>query len=749
MKSKKQFPFFRHPLAGLLAICAMLVFAGAAWTLGDAPAPATQKIATAELTSLAGTRVVSLPNRLEAADFDPKGGTVRYRLSVELAQMPTRPLGIYVPKISQSGRASLNGDDIGSCETGPLPWIRCLNRPYLFVPPLHEWRLGANTIEFEVFATKLQMNGLSTIQIGDAEALELGPYRMRMFLQVELTKGLTWISFALGLIALSLSLLLRRAPVYFWFALTALASGFASFNIIIDRYLIDIAFYNWFIFAARLVSVPLLLLTLEAFFQKIDWPPWLKRALIVYTIVSPLIAIPLGNDRAGFALLYAPVAVAAFWLVQRTIRWTWQSRWPFDIAVTAIFSSMFVVGLFDWVRLMGGAPFESIFLLSYAFAGALIVFGALLASQMASSMIASREIRATLEHKVAERTTQLAQALRNIEEMERTALRLTENIPVGTYVVETGLNKNLHIAFASDRLLEILGVTRAKFDANSKVLFRSIHPEDYAGFVQSMSSAMAEFKTHQWTGRIQVNGVTRWVHVESNPRRLQGGIILWEGVVTDITEKKAAETALTQANAALVVAESERSRLEEREILLSDMHDGFGSQLAGLRFMLAEDKLDRKELSDALNDCAADLYLVIDTLSSTDNTLADAMADFRYRSERRLAEAPAKIHWALTLDDIPKQPQRQILQIMRIVQEALINALKHAGARNIWIEAGYAPARRSLTISVADDGAGMPQNARRGRGLINMARRARDLDAELAWNARAPGTEARLTMTIR
>ena len=197
-----------------------------------------------------------------------------------------------------------------------------------------------------------------------------------------------------------------------------------------------------------------------------------------------------------------------------------------------------------------------------------------------------------------------------------------------------------------------------------------------------------------------------------------------------------------------MVAEGERSRLEEREILLRDMHDGFGSQLASLRFMLAEDKLDRKELNDALNECAADLYLVIDTLNSVDNTLADAMADFRYRSERRLAEAPAKIHWALELDDIPAQPQRQILQILRIVQEALANALKHAGARTIRIEAGYAPARRSLTISVADDGAGMPHNARRGRGLINMARRAKELDAELTWNVRQGGTEARLTMTI-
>lgn len=703
----------------------------------------------AELFAAGGARNVSLPNILDSGDFDPAGGRVRYRLSVTLPATPERRLGIYVPRMSLSGALALNGKDIGACENGELEWLRCLHKPQLYTPPLSMWRTGENIIEFEIYASARQQSGLTKVFVGDAEQLATGPHRARFLLQYVLPFSLTVVSLVLGLIALSVGLLLRGEPIFIWFAMTSFAAATANLNVIVQRAYFDPALFSWLIYAARMVSAPFLGMMLLTFFPREKIPKWVPVGVIFYAVAGPLLAALLGNTRIVFAALYAPVFLAAPAVLALMAVWTWRSPRPRHVFATAMFAAVVATGLLDWTRLTGHAAFDGLFLLTYVYSGIMVVTGAVLVNIMASSIITAGEMRATLEHKVAERTAQLKQALHDIEDMERTALKMTENIPIGTYVAERGPGKLRRFVFLSDRFLKLLKLRREEALADPSCAFRSIHPDDYQSFLNSSHGATEALVPFRWTGRLLVNGQVRWVEVESAPRPLREGGALWEGVVSDITEKKAAETALTQANAALVVAESERSRLEEREILLSDMHDGFGSQLASLRFMLAEDKLDRKELNDALNDCAADLYLVIDTLSSTDNTLADAMADFRYRSERRLAEAPAKIHWALTLDDIPKQPQRQILQIMRIVQEALTNALKHAGARNIWIEAGYAPARRSLTISVADDGAGMPQNARRGRGLINMARRARDLDAELAWNARAPGTEARLTMTIR
>ena len=273
----------------------------------------------------------------------------------------------------------------------------------------------------------------------------------------------------------------------------------------------------------------------------------------------------------------------------------------------------------------------------------LLVAGGMLVNSLASSIMAARELQRTLEQNVESRTAQLANALQSIKDMERTALKLTENIPVGTYVLETNINNDIHFTFVSDRLLKIVGASRQSILADTKVLFRNIYADDYPDFVASMNAALADRTPHRWTGRGLVKGEVRWLRLEANPRFIDDGTVLWEGVVTDITDLKAAEAALKKASDDLLAIEIERTRLEEREIMLRDMHDGFGSQLASLRFLVAERTIDRQHLTVALNECIADLYLVIDTLGAKENTLRDAMADFRFRTARRLAELPLAI----------------------------------------------------------------------------------------------------------
>jgi signal transduction histidine kinase len=263
-----------------------------------------------------------------------------------------------------------------------------------------------------------------------------------------------------------------------------------------------------------------------------------------------------------------------------------------------------------------------------------------------------------------------------------------------------------------------------------------------------MKAALADRSPHRWTGRGVVHGETRWLSLEANPRFLDDASILWEGAVTDITDYKEAEASLKKVSDELFASEIARTRLEERDIMLRDMLDGFGSQLASLRFLVAEHSIDRQQLTMALNECIADLYLVIDTLGSQENTLRDTMADLRFRTARRLAELPLNIHWTLDLDHIPAQSQQTQLQILRIVQEAINNVLQHSKANNVWLEAIYQAKAEELVVRVADDGVGMAQPVRRGRGLTNMKRRADDLGAEIDWRERTPGTELVLRLRI-
>lgn len=245
------------------------------------------------------------------------------------------------------------------------------------------------------------------------------------------------------------------------------------------------------------------------------------------------------------------------------------------------------------------------------------------------------------------------------------------------------------------------------------------------------SKVFAQIEPFYWVGRIVVRGQVRWLRVESVPRRLSHGGAAWEGVMIDITEQKQAEQALALAQAQIIEVETERSRSEERERLLQDMHDGFGSQLASARILAERGDLSTDAVALLLQECMADLNLVIDTLGKSSGSLADALADFRYRTEQRLRAAGLTLHWKIDIDQAPPTPPRVSLHLLRILQEGLSNALRHSQASNLWIVAEHDRQAMTLRLSLLDDGCGLPASPREGRGLSGMHNRAREIGARL------------------
>lgn len=131
-----------------------------------------------------------------------------------------------------------------------------------------------------------------------------------------------------------------------------------------------------------------------------------------------------------------------------------------------------------------------------------------------------------------------------------------------------------------------------------------------------------------------------------------------------------------------------------------------------------------------------DLRLVIDSLEPTDGDLLNVIGNLRYRLTDRFARQGIALKWEVT--DFPsnvKLPPKDILQILRILQEAFANVFKHAGASEVIFSAMLTPDRQQVHLSVRDNGVGTAQdatdNSRRGRGLGNMKQRAAAVGGEL------------------
>jgi nitrate/nitrite-specific signal transduction histidine kinase len=84
----------------------------------------------------------------------------------------------------------------------------------------------------------------------------------------------------------------------------------------------------------------------------------------------------------------------------------------------------------------------------------------------------------------------------------------------------------------------------------------------------------------------------------------------------------------------------------------------------------------------------------------------------------------------LTLDEAPSRLRAETeTELLRIAQEAITNARKHSGARNLWVHCRVRPPQ--ARIQVRDDGAGLGGSRDDSYGMRIMRERAGRIQAKL------------------
>lgn len=198
----------------------------------------------------------------------------------------------------------------------------------------------------------------------------------------------------------------------------------------------------------------------------------------------------------------------------------------------------------------------------------------------------------------------------------------------------------------------------------------------------------------------------------------------------------------------------------ERQRLARDLHDDAGHQLTAaiLRLDTALHQLP------AENPARAALLAARDVLRECADHLHDYAFHLRPRLLTDLGLAPAlrslvrRTREATTVDvefRLEGEPRRFADQLelvaFRVAQEALTNALKHAGASRVAVSLTFADDR--IVVEVVDDGAGfdastgVPDDGRECHGLRGMRERAELAGGTFAIQARpGDGTRVRLQL---
>ncbi|WP_261809114.1 sensor histidine kinase [Nonomuraea sp. C10] len=104
---------------------------------------------------------------------------------------------------------------------------------------------------------------------------------------------------------------------------------------------------------------------------------------------------------------------------------------------------------------------------------------------------------------------------------------------------------------------------------------------------------------------------------------------------------------------------------------------------------------------------------------------------------------PARVTYEA--DELPPLDSAAEVAVLRVAQEALHNALRHAEAARVTVRLSYEGG--GLVLTVEDDGTGFEQGASRGLGLISMKDRAESVGGRMTVSS-APGKGTTVRMEV-
>jgi two-component system nitrate/nitrite sensor histidine kinase NarX len=163
-----------------------------------------------------------------------------------------------------------------------------------------------------------------------------------------------------------------------------------------------------------------------------------------------------------------------------------------------------------------------------------------------------------------------------------------------------------------------------------------------------------------------------------------------------------------------------------------------GGELVRIQGLLREEVLKLRELMQQMKAIEVDKNRLLGVLNDT--------------VERFQRETGISARFVTDLENL-EMPQRVCRELLRVVQESLVNVRKHSGAKHALVRLGANDGRWSLTIE--DDGKGFPFDGRfsqeqmedLGKGPSIIKERVRLIGGQLTVESN-PGQGARLEVTV-
>jgi|GEM_PF-980966 len=169
--------------------------------------------------------------------------------------------------------------------------------------------------------------------------------------------------------------------------------------------------------------------------------------------------------------------------------------------------------------------------------------------------------------------------LEALREQQERFTTLAATVPGVIYTVRHRPDGSSSYPYASPGITDIFGFTPEELAEDGLQVYRRIHPDDAERVRESMRESREQMTP--WRAEFRVRHPERgllWVDGRSRPVREADGGVLWHGILTDVTERKRAETDL------LRVTQSARCLLFSAEVTRTGHGTGHGTGPSALHW---------------------------------------------------------------------------------------------------------------------------------------------------------------------
>jgi signal transduction histidine kinase len=240
---------------------------------------------------------------------------------------------------------------------------------------------------------------------------------------------------------------------------------------------------------------------------------------------------------------------------------------------------------------------------------------------------------------------------------------------------------------------------------------------------------------------------------------------LWQAAEIDWAESLVNHASIALENAFLYQKAEQAAALEERQRIAAEMHDGLAQTLSylGLKADQATTRIEAGQEDEAVEE----LHRIRAAIGQASQEVRQSIASLREspRARRPLQQWLADVVSEFSSNgSVPVSligndadpihlPPSHMEQVLRVVQEALLNAGRHADANRIQVRLEHRD--HEAMITVTDDGRGFDPQSLTGEGRMRfglniMRARAARLRGELQINSRpGQGTEVLLRWPLR